>query len=797
MSTRVDERVRGGVGERVRRADGVPKVRGTFAYGSDLWHEGMLWGATLRSPHPHARIRRIEIAKAVAGPGVHAVLVSDDVPGKKTYGLEFADTPVLAWDRVLYAGQPVATVAAETPELARRAVERIAVEYEILPAVTDMERALDPEAPKLHEWGNVLRHVRIVHGDPDADADVWVEGYYETAMQDQAALGPEAGLAIPAEDGGVDLIVSTQWLHVDRQQIAPCLNLPEERVRITLAGVGGAFGSREDLHMQIHACMLALHTGRPVKMSYDRSESFLAHVHRHPSRIWMRTGATREGRLVSVRARAIIDGGAFASSSPAVIGNATTFMAGPYEVPNAQLEGTCVYTNNPPCGAMRGFGAVQVCFAHEAQMDKLASKLGMDPVELRLRNAVRTGSMLSTGQVLRGSAPVRELIEAAAAVPMPPSGEPAALRDPITFPGGAGNVSRGEGLRRGVGFAVGYKNIAYSEGFDDFHEARVTLSLGHDGPVAEVHSAGVECGQGFSTVLTQVARTELGIEHVVLNAADTQVDSAGSTSASRQTFMGGGAVQLACAAVKEELFRRARARGAPEGDLHIAEGKVLADDATVADLADLLEDPISATRAFRHRRTTGIDEKGQGEPHVMFGFAAQRAVVEVDEELGLVRVVQIASAIDAGKALNPQAVEGQSEGGTAQGLGLAVMEELQVKDGVIRNATFTDYLIPTILDMPTVVTEIVEVPEPGVPYGAKGVGEHATIVSTAAIVAAIRDATGKELNRAPVRPDDIVGLREPAATSGWPPSPEVPGQDPLPKYHGIELGQSALKRKET
>jgi xanthine dehydrogenase D subunit len=796
VSARVDERVRGGLGESVRRVDGVPKVRGTFAYGSDLWHERMLWGATLRSPHPHARIKRIEIADALASPGVQAVLTSDDLPGKKTYGLEFADTPVLAWDRILHAGQPVAIVAAETPELARRAVERLVVEYEELPAVTDMERALDPEAPKLREWGNVLRHVRIVHGDPDAEADVWVEGYYETGMQDQAALGPEAGLAIPAEDGGVDLIVSTQWLHVDRQQIAPCLNLPEDRVRITLAGVGGAFGSREDLHMQIHACLLALRTGRPVKMSYDRRESFLAHVHRHPSRIWVRTGATRDGRLVNVRARVIMDGGAFASSSPAVIGNATTFLSGPYDVPNALLEGTCVYTNNPPCGAMRGFGAPQVCFAHEAQMDKLAAKLGIDPVELRLKNAAGTGSVLPTGQVLRGSAPVRELIEACEAVPMPASTERIEMRDPVTFPGGAGNVSRGEGLRRGVGFAVGYKNIAYSEGFDDFHVARVTLSLGHDGPVAEVHSAGVECGQGLSTVLTQVARIELGVENVVLHAADTEVDSAGSTSASRQTFMGGGAVRLACAAIRDELLRRAGALGAPQEGLSVADGRVLAGGVWVADVADLLEELISATRAFHHRRTSRMDEEGQGDLHVMFGFAAQRAVVEVDEELGLVRVLQVASAMDAGNALNPQAVEGQSEGGTAQGLGLAVMEELQVKDGVIRNATFTDYLIPTILDMPEVVTEIVEVPEPGVPYGAKGVGEHATVVSTAAIVAAIRSATGLELNRVPLRPDDIVGLREPATTSGWPLSPEVPGQDPLPRYHGVELGQSALKRRE-
>jgi xanthine dehydrogenase D subunit len=796
MSTRIGERVRGGVGEDVKRVDGTPKVKGTFAYGSDLWHDRMLWGATLRSPHPHARIRSIDVAEALVAPGVQAVLTAEDVPGKQTYGLEFADQPVLAWDTVLYAGEPVAIVAAETLELARRAVERIRVDYEVLEPVTDMERALEPDAPKLHEWGNVLRHVRVVHGDPEAEAEVWVEGYYETAMQDQAALGPEAGLAIPAEDGGVDLVVTTQWLHVDRQQIAPCLGLPEEKVRITLAGVGGAFGSREDLHMQIHSCLLALRTGRPVKMSYDRRESFLAHVHRHPSRVWIRTGATRDGRLVSVRARILMDGGAFASSSPAVIGNATGFAAGPYEVPNALLEGTCVYTNNPPCGAMRGFGAPQVCFAYEAQMDELAKALGMDPVELRLRNVLATGSTLPSGQVLRGSAPVREVLERLVAMPGPPEPERPVLRDPMTFPGGAGNVGRGEGLTRGVGIALGFKNVGYSEGFDDFHQARVTLSAGPDGPVAEVHTAGVECGQGFSTVITQVARTELGLEHITLHPADTSVDSAGSTSASRQTFMGGGAVQLACLAVRDALFGRARERLGAAGELTLEDGRVLADGEPVADVVDLLDEPISATRTFHHRPTTPMDPDGQGDLHVMLAFAAQRATVEVDEELGLVRVVQIDSVLDVGKAVNPPSVKGQSEGGTAQGLGLAVMEELQLREGVIANPSLTDYLIPTALDMPTVRTELVEVPEPDVPFGAKGIGESATIVATAAIIAAIRDATGKTLNRAPVRPDDIVGVRGPATSTGWPPSPDVPGNEPIPAIFGLELGQSALKGKE-
>lgn len=795
MSTKIAERVRGGVGESARRVDGIPKVKGQFLYGSDLWADDMLWGYTLRSPHPHARIRSIDISKALRSTGVHAVLLAADVPGKKTYGLEFADQPVLAWDRVRYQGEAVAIIAATDLELAKRAADQIRVEYDLLPAVTDMEQALQPDAAKIHDFGNVLRHIHIEHGDPTTQADVWVDGYYETGMQDQAILGPESGLAIPAEDGGIDLYVATQWLHVDQEQIAPCLALPKEKVRLHLAGVGGAFGAREDVSMHIHACLLALHTRKPVKMVYSRFESFFGHVHRHPSRIWMRHGATHDGKLVSVQARIVIDGGAFASSSAAVIANAATFAAGPYEVPNALIDATAVYTNNPPCGAMRGFGAVQACCAYEAQMDKLARVLRMDPVGLRLKNAVSTGSVLPTGQVIHGSAPVREVISRCTAIPLPP--EPAE-RDPITYPGGAGNVSRGERLRRGVGFAVGYKNIAYSMGFDDYATARIRLFRGPAlRPVAEVHSAAAEVGQGLHTILVQVAREELGIETIVLRSPDTQVGSAGSTSASRQTMMSGGAVQLACRAVKDDLFERvrsrARVRGTPvEGDLTLAGGHVMVDGRPVGAIEEFLDEPIEQTRVYHHRKTTPIDARGQSEAHVVLAFTAQRAVVEVDEELGLARVVQVAAAQDVGRALNPQGVFGQIEGGTAQGLGLALMEEVQLKDGRILNPSFTDYLIPTIMDMPPVVSALVEEPEPGVPFGAKGVGELSTVVSTAAIVAALRDAAGRELNRVPVRPDDLIGLSPPVTSGGPPPVPDVPYPDPVPKYYGLAAGQETL-----
>jgi CO/xanthine dehydrogenase Mo-binding subunit len=725
----------GRIGERLLRHDAVPKVTGEFEYASDLSAPGMLWGDTLRSPHAHARIVSVDLSKPLSVPGVHAVLTHADVPGSKHYGLEFADQPVLAVDTVRYVGEPVVVVAAEHPEQAKRALDAVVVEYAPLEPVVDMERALEQEPlhPGQPTMGhgyrddprpNVVRHIVIRHGDPEAPGDVVVTGTYELGIQDQAFLGPESGLAVPDGEGGVDVYVATQWLHVDRDQVAPCLGLRPEQVRIHLAGVGGAFGGREDLSMQIHGALLALHTSRPVKMVYDRAESFTGHVHRHPARIRCEHRATREGRLTCVRMRILLDGGAYASSSTAVASNAASFALGPYRVDNALIESTAVYTNNPPCGAMRGFGAVQTCFASEAQMDLLAAELEIDPVELRTLNALEPGDTLPTGQLITGSLPTREVIRRAAALSLP---EPEELpREPVRLPGGAGNTTRGEGVRRGVGFALGFKNICYSEGFDDYCTARVVLRA--DGS-AVVHSAATEVGQGVVGVMLQVARTELGTDDVSLAPHTTAaVGSAGSASASRMTWMAAGAVRDACRAALEQRERQ----GGGEVDVE---------------------------RVYRHPRTTPLDpETGQitGErAHVALAVAAMRVVVEVDVELGLTRVVWVGTAQDVGKAVNPLAVEGQIEGGIAQGLGLAVMEELVTRDGEILNASFTDYLIPTALDMPPVDIELIEVPEPDAPYGAKGVGEPPTVVSTAAILSALRDATGRPLTRVPVRPDDI------------------------------------------
>uniref|UniRef100_UPI0013023585 molybdopterin cofactor-binding domain-containing protein n=1 Tax=Amycolatopsis kentuckyensis TaxID=218823 RepID=UPI0013023585 len=469
-----------GVGTSPRRPDGTVKVRGEFAYSSDLWHEDMVWGVTLRSPHPYARITGIDIAEALAVPGVHAVLTHEDVPGVNRYGLEHADQPVLASEVVRYQGEPVALVAADHPETARRAMKRIKVAYEELEPVTDSEAAVAGEGPSLHEGGNVVRHVKIRRGPQEPGADVVVSGVYEVGMQDQAFLGPESGLAVPDTEGGVDLYVATQWLHVDQQQIVAALGLPVEKVRLTLGGVGGAFGGREDLSMQVHACLLALHTGKPVKMVYNREESFYGHVHRHPAKMYYEHGATRDGRLVYVKARLYLDGGAYASSTGAVVANAATLGVGPYKVDSVSADCWGTYTNNPPCGAMRGFGAVQAAFGYESQMDKLADACGLDPVEVRVRNAMREGDLMPTGQVVDAEAPVAELLNRVRDMPMPPE-RPFDLRH---MPGGVSNTTHGEGVVRGVGYAVGIKNVCFSEGFDDYSTARVRLQLVGGEPAA-------------------------------------------------------------------------------------------------------------------------------------------------------------------------------------------------------------------------------------------------------------------------------------------------------------------------
>ena len=728
-SSRIDE----GIGESALRPDGIAKLKGEFEYAQDQWVEGMLWGATKRSPHPHARILSIDVAPALAIGGVHAVLTADDVPGRALFGLEHPDQPVLAKEMANFWGEPVAIVAAEDDATARRAAAAVVVEYERLQPLTD------PEDADLRD--EVFRRVRIRRGDQSVSGSVVVEGFYEVGMQDQAPLGTEAGLAVPDGHGGVDLYATSQFVHADHEQVVASLGLRPEQVRAHPAGIGGAFGAREDVNLHIHLCLLALHTSQPVKMVYHRSESFTGHVHRHPARMWYRHEADDDGNLVRVRAKILIDGGAYASTTAAVLANACYFAVGPYNCESVSVDGVGTRTNNPPCGAMRGFGAVQACFAHEAQMDRLADALGMDPLELRRKNALESGDpMPTTGQVIETPLPTVEVIDSLAAMPIPEGSERAEL------PGGSGLTTEEHHVVRGIGYAVGIKNLGFSEGFDDFSQARVLLTPGG----AIVETAAIEVGQGLVTILAQIVRSSMGVSTAEVRHVDTsKIDSAGSTSASRQTQMSGGATLEASSRLRARILEHFA------GD-DLNDDGVWRDGELVVPMSRVTEDKWEETVTFRHPPTSPPDGDGQGVVHADFALAAHRAVVDVDPELGLVTVVRVDTAQDVGKALNPQSVVGQIEGGIMQGVGLAVMEELILDNGVIRNPNFTDYLLPTILDAPDVEALLIESEGSWVPFGAKGVGEPPTISSTAAVAAAIRNATGRAINRVPVRPQDIA-----------------------------------------
>lgn len=739
MSTRTGRKVgtpQGVVGTSPLRPDGIPKLQGRFEYAQDLAAEGMLWAATVRSPHARARIASIDIAPALAIGGVHACLTADDVPGRATFGLEHPDQPVLAAEEARFWGEPVAVVAAEDLDTARRAAAAIEVGYEPLEALTDPEEA--------NRRDEVFRRMRIRRGDQSVRGAVVVEGEYEVGMQDQAPLGTEAGLAVPDGQGGVDLYATSQYVHVDQEQVVASLGLRPDQVRSHPTGIGGAFGAREDVNLHIHLCMLALHTGRPVKMVYRRSESFTGHVHRHPAWLRYRHEADRDGRLVRVEASVVLDGGAYASTTSAVLANACYFAVGPYTCDSVAVDGVGVRTNNPPCGAMRGFGAVQVCFGYESQMDRLAHALEMDPLTLREINALETGHPLATtGQVIQTPLPTVEVIKSLQAMPLPEAG-PSDL--PTELPGGSGLTSEPQHVTRGVGYALGIKNLGFSEGSDDYAQARVRIT--DSGAVVE--TAAIEVGQGLVTVLAQIARSALGISHVEVAHVDTsKIDSAGSTSASRQTQVSGGATLEAAQRLRERIL------GQFDGDVLDDEG-VWRGDTLVTPWTALAAGDWEETVTFRHPPTTMTDDNGQGVAHADFAVAGHRAVVDVDVELGLVKVLRVDTAQDVGLALNPQSVRGQIEGGILQGVGLAVMEELVMGEGVILNPTFTDYLLPTILDAPEVEALLIEQEGSWGPYGAKGVGEPPTISSTAAVAAAIRAASGREIERVPVRPQDIA-----------------------------------------
>ena len=788
------------VGRALPNPDALAKIIGQARFTDDFQFPGMLHACTKRAGLPHARIRSIDTAAARALPGVRAVLTHADVPGRPHHGLVIPDWPVLCRDKVRYAGDAVAIIAADTPELAEQALGLIRVELDPLPAVTDPVTAARPDAPVVHEGrphGNLLKHITVRRGDVEegfARAHLVVDRTYRTPMIDHMFLEPECAIGIPrgynpAGFGGrldpdavrgeqarhdkTTVYVGSQIPYADRDQVAASLGVAPDRVRIVAARMGGGFGGKEDIAGQIHAALLAEATGRPVKMLYTRRESLLAHPKRHATVIRIRTGADREGRLTAVEATLYGDGGAYASLSDKVMTRATTHATGPYDVPNVKVDCFAMYTNNPPCGAFRGFGVTQSCFAVESNMDILAAGLGFDPVEFRRRNALGVGATTCTGQVLRESVGLRECL---------------ALVD-RDMRAGDFRWAWQEGAKRyGWGVAVAYKNTGFGGGAPDESTVEVEVfSPPGQGAMAEVRTSAAELGQGLPGVLAACTAEELGIPrdriHILLGDTDYCPDG-GATTASRQSFVSGNAARSAARTLARSLATVAAGLlGAPTDEVRLANGQAAAGTQRIP-LGDVIAHAgragVPTLRRCTYRAPDTRPLGAGGDMHFGFGFAAQAALCEVDTGTGEVRVLKVIAAHDVGRALNPLTLEGQIEGGIVMGIGNALIERFILEDGQPWTDTMARCRIPGIRHAPEIVSHLVEHPLSTGPYGAKGVGELPSIPATPAVINAVWRATGVRVRSLPVDQDGLLRALQDGSNDidrGWgdrDPIPEIP-----------------------
>jgi CO/xanthine dehydrogenase Mo-binding subunit len=727
------------VGEGVQRLDIHQKTQGARKYPQDFNMEGQLYAKVVWSASPHAIVKRIDIAAAEAAPSVVKVLTYKDVPVNE-YGINTPDQHVLAPEggKVRWVGDRIAIVVAETQAQAERAAGLVQVEYEPLPVVTDPRQAMQPGAPLVHEdrESNILHHIPIRRGDVKqgfAQADVIVENYYITHYVEHAYMQPDAALGYIDDQGRVTVISACQWPHDDLHQIAHVLDLPEDQLREIVPSVGGAFGGREDMHIQHLAALCAFVLRRPVKIIFDREEVTQRTGKRHPFYMRHRTGATRDGRLVAAEVELISDAGAYASTSIPVLNNAATFAVGPYRVPNACIDAYTVYTNNAVTMAMRGFGATQVPMGYEPQIDKLAEALEMDPVELRMKNLLEPGDTAVTGNVMTEETGVKETLrQAALAAGWRQEGEHW-IKPELGAPSAPHK-------RRGIGVAIGYKNVGFSLGFVDKSSAHVELTLAESGEIARalVKIASVEVGQGVLTALAQIAADTLGVDlsRVRMAYTDTaNVPDAGSSSASRHVFMSGGAVHRACLAARQKWEAILRAE---TGETH-----------------------IEAKHTFRGRSvratTPFAPETGQCEPHISYSYATQIALVEVDTETGETDILNFWAAADAGKVVNPPMYFGQQAGGVHMGVGYALTEHYVQQDGRPRTRRFSEYHIPTVLDMPREFQSIAveSAPDPNGPFGATGLGETPTLPTAPAITNAIHDAVGVWIDDLPANAERV------------------------------------------
>jgi CO/xanthine dehydrogenase Mo-binding subunit len=722
------------IGQSIRRIDVTGKVTGETVYPGDVDLPGQLWMKIRFSDRVHARVVSIDSTRALALPGVIAVYTAADIPVNE-YGLIIYDQPVLCGpgstkpgaDRVRTVSDQVAVVVAETEAIAAQAAKLIEIVYEDLPVVTDPYQAMDDSAPQLHAESprNILSHYVIRKGDMRegwSQAEVIVEGTYTTSWQEHAFLQPEAGLSHIDDQGRITVIVAGQWVHEDQAQIAHALDLPTDQIRVVYPAIGGAFGGREDMSVQIVLALATWKLKRPVKIIWSREESMIGHHKRHPVSIQTRWGATRDGRIVAAEGTVVGDGGAYAYTTSKVMANANLMVTGPYRIPNIHLDTYGVYTNNIPAGAFRGFGGPQGAFAAEGQLNKLADALGIDPVELRARNLLQEGDLASVGTPMPKGVTISAVVEQCAAQSGYWARNGQWSRTPLSSPSEPYK-------RRGVGFGCGFKNVGFSFGFPEHNWTTVEIHGDAEIEKVIIRQAGAEVGQGAHTVFVQMAAAALNVPHekVQLIGHDTaETQSSGSSSASRMTFMAGNAIREAASQAMQAWLNEDR--------------------------------PAIATYQYRPPKTTTYDpQTGRAEPNFAYGYVAQAAEIEIDIETGLIQLVRVVSASDVGRAINPALVQGQIEGAVVQAQGYTLMEKLVSVDGIIKNPYLSTYLIPSVLDIPVEVKSVIlEYADPIGPWGARGMAEMPFLTIAPAVAAAVYDATGVWIDEIPMTPDVVV-----------------------------------------
>jgi len=745
------------VGKSVERVDSLDKVLGKPIYTMDIVPENALYLKVVRSNVAHALLKKVDLSKARDYPGVVTVVTAQDIPGINESTALLPDKPLFATDRVRFAGEPIAAIASFDPSVAEEAVDLVQIEYEPLPSLFSPTEALESDAPKIHPNGNVAKHLKVRKGDVEKgfkEADIIVEGTYKTPFQEPVPLEPEAGFVVPEPDGSVTCVGSIQSPYHVQTGIAKILSLRPEQVRVIQAATGGAFGPKSDeipVDVLGMAAVVAIRTGKPAALAYTREESMIGHTKRHPFVISLKVGVKKNGKLTAWEAKLVADTGAYASLGPLVVIRACFHATGPYVIPNVKTDAYCVYTNNTMAGSFRGFGGPQAHFAAESHMDEIAKKLGMDPTELRLINILRPGTLTATSQIVDEGCGLEECVTRAIK-------ESDWYNKRLQFKKNNGTK------KRGLGIAIMYHGNSLGPEGNDF--ATVHIEIDRDG-TTRLRTALTEYGTGAPSALLQIAAETMHIPlgYFKLGASDTEYcGDSGPTVASRTITIGGRATQMVAGNLGQKLRQVAADMiHASVDDVEVTDGvyrgRSNGNSATFLEVvahAYANAIPLKESGTFTAPKCDYDPETTQGTVYLQYTYGAVTAEVEVDTETGKVQVLRMVTAYDVGKAINPISLEGQIEGGTIQGLGYAIMEEMIHKDGVVVNPNLGDYYVPTSLDIPEMKSIIVEYPGALGPYGAKAVGEPPIVLPAAAIVNAIDNAVGVRIDEIPATPNRVL-----------------------------------------